>query len=65
MPRFSVLPCLQELVRVVKGFAPVPPLPLFLDFCRTQVADMLPPTLRTPRQGTVLSMEAVEGAGAL
>ncbi|KAL4419953.1 hypothetical protein ABPG75_007051 [Micractinium tetrahymenae] len=57
---------LQELTPVAKGFAPVPSLPLFLDFCATKVVGRLPASLREPRQDTVLRIQQLgtdEGTG--
>lgn len=50
-----------ELVSVARGFAPVPSLPLFLDFCAAKVVAALPPAPRTPRRDTVVRLEAVQG----
>lgn len=55
------LSTLQELTAVAKGFAPVPSLPLFLDFCAAKVVGRLPAGLRQPLQDAVLRIEPLEG----
>ena len=59
----------QELVPVVKGFAPVPTTALFADFCRSKVVGKLPAALRAPRADRVARLEPLGcpggAAGAL
>ncbi len=47
---------------MAKGFAPVPSLPLFLDFCAAKVVGRLPAGLRRPQREAVLCIEPLEGA---
>ena len=51
---------------MTKGFAPVPSLPLFLDFCAAKVVGALPQALRQPQRDAVLHLEPAEdGKGGL
>lgn len=63
--RFSLTATLlpQELVPVVRGFAPVPTAALFSDFCRKKVVGKLPAALRAPLRDAVVRLEALEGRG--
>lgn len=47
----------------MRGFAPVPTIALFSDFCRKKVVGKLPPALRAPLRDTVVRLEAVAGGG--
>ncbi|PRW33610.1 FAD-dependent oxidoreductase [Chlorella sorokiniana] len=51
----------QELVPVVRGFAPVPSTALFSDFCRKKVISKLPAVLREPLSDTVVRLESLAG----
>lgn len=46
---------------MAKGFAPVPSLPLFMDFCAAKVVGRLPAGLRRPQRDAVLRIEPLEG----
>ena len=52
---------LQEMVPVVRGFAPLPTTALFSDFCQKKVVGRLPPALRAPLRDSVVRLEALEG----